>query len=526
MLLDPGFLIVQTLNGLQLAALLFLLSIGLSVVFGLMNFINLAHGTLFMAGAYLALSAVRAFDSFWLALLLAPLGVAVLGALLYLVLLRHLERADPMRQVLATFGLIFVGVELVDLVWGSLPHTIAVPPLLAGSSTILGQVYPTYRLFIIALGVVLFVLLYAALERTRLGAVVRAGVDNRTMVAALGINIGSVFFLVFCLGCLLAGLAGAVAAPVFSIFPGMDMSVLILALIVVVLGGPGSLKGVAAVGALIIGVVDTYGQVVVPGPGADDRVRTDGRDPAVQAGRPGSRAQRKLTAAGPCTSRDRMQLPAAALLAAAAARGVVARGLLHHGTAGGDRHPGHLHHEPADPGRYDRQWCRSVTPDSSPWARIRPRPRRCSWAGRRPPALVLSMAVAALLAAAVGVFVVRLSGVFFIMITLAVGQMLHAFLFRAKLFGGDNGLAGTPRFDLAPFGLDAGDSGTFAALALLAAALVYLLLLRLTRSPFGMMLAAIHQNEHRLASLGCPVRRYKLAAFAAAGRGGREWRAR
>ena len=263
MLLDPGFLIVQTLNGLQLAALLFLLSVGLSVVFGLMNFINLAHGTLFMAGAYLALSAVRAFDSFWLALLLAPLGVAVLGGLLYLVLLRHLERADPMRQVLATFGLIFVGVEVVDLVWGSLPHTIAVPPVLAGGSLILGQVYPTYRLFIIALGVLLFALLYAALERTRLGAVVRAGVDDRDMVAALGINIGSVFLLVFCLGCLLAGLAGAVAAPVFSIFPGMDLSVLILALIVVVLGGPGSLKGVAA-GSLIIGVVDTYGQVVVP----------------------------------------------------------------------------------------------------------------------------------------------------------------------------------------------------------------------------------------------------------------------
>ena len=262
-LLDPGFLIVQTLNGLQLAALLFLLSIGLSVVFGLMNFINLAHGTLFMAGAYLALTAVRAFDSFWLALLLAPLGVAVLGGLLYLVLLRHLERADPMRQVLATFGLIFVGIEVVDLVWGSLPHTIDIPLLLAGSSTILGQGYPTYRLFIIALGVLLFVLLYAVLERTRLGAVVRAGVDNRSMVAALGINIGAVFFLVFCLGCLLAGLAGAVAAPVFSIFPGMDLSVLILALIVVVLGGPGSLKGVA-VGSLIIGVADTYGQVVVP----------------------------------------------------------------------------------------------------------------------------------------------------------------------------------------------------------------------------------------------------------------------
>ena len=263
MLLDPGFVIVQTLNGLQLSALLFLLSIGLSVVFGLMNFINLAHGTLFMVGAYLALSVVRAFESFWLALLLAPLGVALIGGVLYLVLLRHMQRADPMKQVLVTFGLIFVGIETVDIIWGSLPHIIEVPALLSGRSSVLGQVYPTYRLFIIALGVVAFLLLYLGLERTRVGAIVRAGVDDRTMVAALGIDIGRVFFLVFCLGCLLAGVAGVVAAPVLAIAPGMDMSVLILALIVVVLGGPGSLKGVA-LGALIIGIADTYGQVVLP----------------------------------------------------------------------------------------------------------------------------------------------------------------------------------------------------------------------------------------------------------------------
>ena len=260
---DPGFLIVQTLNGLQLSALLFLLSIGLSVVFGLMNFINLAHGTLFMIGAYLGLSTMRAFDSFWLALLLAPVGVALLGAALYVLLLRHMQRMDPMRQVLVTFGLVFVGFEAVVIVWGPLPHGIEVPPLLSGGSTVLGQVYPTYRLFVIALGVAVFLLLHLGLERTRLGAIVRAGVDDRAMVAALGIDVGRVFFFVFCLGCLLAGLAGVVAAPVFSIFPGMDMSVLILALIVVVLGGPGSLKG-AGLGSLIIGVADTYGQVVAP----------------------------------------------------------------------------------------------------------------------------------------------------------------------------------------------------------------------------------------------------------------------
>ncbi len=263
MLLDPGFLIVQTLNGLQLSMLLFLLSIGLSVVFGMMNFINLAHGTLYMVGAYLALSTVRWFESYWVALILAPLGVALIGAVFYAVLLRHMQRQSPMRQVLVTFGLIFVGFDAVRMVWGALPHTIPIPAALDGSVTVFGEIYPTYRLFIIALGVAVLVALHFGLERTRLGAVVRAGVDDRRMVAALGIDVDRAFFLVFCLGCWLAGLAGVVSAPVFSIFPGMDMSILILTLIVVVVGGPGSLKG-AVVGSLVIGMVDTYGQVLAP----------------------------------------------------------------------------------------------------------------------------------------------------------------------------------------------------------------------------------------------------------------------
>ncbi|MCY4220851.1 MAG: branched-chain amino acid ABC transporter permease [Thiotrichales bacterium] len=263
MLLDPGFLIVQTLNGLQLSMLLFLLSIGLSVVFGMMNFINLAHGTLYMVGAYLALSSVRWFDSYWVALVLAPLGVALIGAVFYAVLLRHMQRQSPMRQVLVTFGLIFVGFDAVRMVWGALPHTIPIPAALDGSVTVFGEIYPTYRLFIIALGVTVLIALHFGLERTRLGAVVRAGVDDRRMVAALGIDVERAFFLVFCLGCWLAGLAGVVSAPVFSIFPGMDMSILILTLIVVVVGGPGSLKG-AVVGSFVIGMVDTYGQVLAP----------------------------------------------------------------------------------------------------------------------------------------------------------------------------------------------------------------------------------------------------------------------
>ena len=263
MLLEPQFLIIQTLNGLQLSALLFLLAVGLSVVFGMMNFINLAHGTLYMLGAYLAVSVVSWFDSFWMALLLAPIGVAGVGAALYWLLLRRLATAEPMKQVLVTFGLIFVGFDVVRLIWGRLPYSVPVPDALAGSILVLGEIYPVYRLFIIALGLAVLIALGVGLACTRVGAIVRAGVDDRAMVAALGINVDATFFAVFCLGCYLAGLAGVVSAPVFSVFPGMDMSVLILALIVVVVGGPGSLKG-AAVGALIIGMADTYGQVMMP----------------------------------------------------------------------------------------------------------------------------------------------------------------------------------------------------------------------------------------------------------------------
>lgn len=262
-LLSPEFLVLQVLNGLQLSMLLFLLSVGLSVVFGMMNFINLAHGTLYMFGAYLGLSAVQAFGSFWIALALAPIGVAAIGAALYLLLFRHVRAESPMKQVLVTFALIFVGIETVRLIWGPLEQSIDAPEALSQPVMVLGEAYPSYRLFIIALGLMVMMALYLGLERTRIGAIVRAGVDNAMMTRALGVNIDRILFFIFCLGCYLAGLAGVVAAPTGSLFPGMDMSVLILALIVVVVGGPGSLKG-AAVGSLIIGMADTFGQVVIP----------------------------------------------------------------------------------------------------------------------------------------------------------------------------------------------------------------------------------------------------------------------
>jgi branched-chain amino acid transport system permease protein len=261
-LLDLNFIGIQVLNGLQLSMLLFMLAVGLSVVFGLLDFLNLAHATFYMISAYIALTITQETGSFWLALLVAPIVVVLIGIVFYQILLKRLQ-GSHMKQVLVTFGLIFVGLDAVRMIWGQSFHTVAEPALLAVNFALLDQTYPAYRFFIIGVGLLTVVLLYLGLERTRLGAIVRAGVDDREVAASLGINIDLAFFAVFCLGIYLAGVAGVVAAPLVTVYPGMDMSVLILALIVVVVGGPGNLKG-AVVGSLLIGMADTFGVVLLP----------------------------------------------------------------------------------------------------------------------------------------------------------------------------------------------------------------------------------------------------------------------
>jgi branched-chain amino acid transport system permease protein len=257
-------MIIQLLNAAQLSMLLFLLAVGLSVVFGLMNFFNLAHGTLFMVGAYIGLQIAVTTGSFWLALLGAPAATALIGSALYLLLFRRLQGGEPLRQVLLTFGLIFVGLDAVRMIWGNHGYAVDAPELLTGSVSVFGADYPTYRLFVIVVGLAVLALLWLLLDRTRIGATVRAAVDDGETAQCVGIDIDRLFFWIFALGCFLAGLAGIVAAPVLSVSPGMDMNVLILTLIVVVIGGPGSLKG-AALGAVLIGFVDTYGRVFLPG---------------------------------------------------------------------------------------------------------------------------------------------------------------------------------------------------------------------------------------------------------------------
>ncbi|MCR9156884.1 MAG: branched-chain amino acid ABC transporter permease [Rhodobacteraceae bacterium] len=259
---DLGFWTLQALNALQLSMLLFLLSIGLTVIFGLMHFVNLAHGSLYALGAYFAAS-LAAVGGYWMGFFLAPVAVAGVGVLLYSGLIKRMRKSGPMAQVLVTFGLIFAMLDLTRIFWGDLALAIEVPALLDGRLAFLGVEYPTYRLFIIALGLAIFTALAFVLGRTQIGAMIRAGVDNDAMAACLGINVERLFFIVFCFGCALAGLAGAVAAPLLSVTSDMGLQILIPTLIVIVIGGLGSLKGAVA-GSLIYGFVQTFGAVLAP----------------------------------------------------------------------------------------------------------------------------------------------------------------------------------------------------------------------------------------------------------------------
>lgn len=259
---DLGFWTLQGLNALQLSMLLFLLSIGLTVIFGLMHFVNLAHGSLYALGAYFA-ATLAGFGGYWAGFFLAPVAVAGVGMLLYSGLIRRMRKSGPMAQVLVTFGLIFALLDLTRLFWGDLALAIELPEVLSGRMAFLGVEYPVYRLFIIGLGLAIFAALAFVLSRTQIGAMIRAGVDNDAMAACLGINVERLFFIVFCVGCALAGLAGAVAAPLLSVTPDMGLQILIPTLIVIVIGGLGSLKGAIA-GSLIFGFVQTFGAVLAP----------------------------------------------------------------------------------------------------------------------------------------------------------------------------------------------------------------------------------------------------------------------
>ena len=262
--MDPILLLTQALNGLQLGVMLFLMAAGLTLVFGIMGLINLAHGSLYMVGAYAMAGLFAWSGSFLTAVAGAIVLVAALGAVIEVLAMRLLYRRDHLDQVLATFGLILFFNELMRLVWGSAAIFVTVPTALSHTVEILpGAPYPAYRLAVIAVGVAVAVGLYLLIARTRLGMLIRAGASNRTMVSALGVNITLLYTAVFALGAALAALAGAMAGPILSVEPGMGEPVLILTLVVIVVGGIGSIRG-AFVAALLIGFIDTIGRAFLP----------------------------------------------------------------------------------------------------------------------------------------------------------------------------------------------------------------------------------------------------------------------
>ncbi|RNF34159.1 branched-chain amino acid ABC transporter permease [Paracoccus methylarcula] len=256
--------LLQLLNGVQFGILLFLIAAGLTLVFGIMDFVNLAHGVVYMIGAYLAVTFTSMTGSYGLGLLLTLPATLLVGLVLELSVFRRLYDRPHLDQVLATFGLVMIITEGVQVIWGAAPLSVPMPELLSGSVPLIGAMrYPVFRLVIIAAGLLTALGLYLVIGHTRIGMRLRAGASNRAMVAALGVDIGKLFTVIFAFGAMLAGFAGAMVAPVLTVDPGMGEQVLILAFVVIVIGGIGSVRGAFA-GALLVGLVDTLGRSFGP----------------------------------------------------------------------------------------------------------------------------------------------------------------------------------------------------------------------------------------------------------------------
>lgn len=256
--------LLQLLNGVQFGVLLFLIAAGLTLVFGIMDFVNLAHGVLYMVGAYMVATFAAITGGFGTGLLLAMPATLLIGLALEFLVFRKLYDRPHLDQVLATFGLVMIINEGVRIIWGASPLSVPMPELLSGSIPLVGPLqYPVYRLAIIAVGLAVALVLYLLINHSRIGMLLRAGATHRPIVSALGVNISRLFTMVFAFGAMLAGFAGAMVSPILSVDSGMGESVLILAFVVIVIGGIGSIRG-AFLGAILVGTVDTLGRTFGP----------------------------------------------------------------------------------------------------------------------------------------------------------------------------------------------------------------------------------------------------------------------
>ncbi|MEJ6564580.1 MAG: branched-chain amino acid ABC transporter permease [Burkholderiales bacterium] len=260
--MDAATVLIQAMNGIQYGLLLFLVASGLTLIFGIMGVINIAHGSFYMIGAYLAWSLMGWVGSFWIGLIVGVTVALLLGLVLEWLFIRFLYDRDHLQQVLVTYGLILIFSELRSMIWGDDVHSVPIPELLNGSIQLTENLaYPIYRLWLSGVCIVIAILMFLGIQHTRLGMMIRAGESDREMTKSLGINIGLVYRFIFALGVSLAAFSGMISAPISSVFPGMGSQVLIVSFVVVVIGGLGSIKG-AMIAALLVGLIDTFGKVI------------------------------------------------------------------------------------------------------------------------------------------------------------------------------------------------------------------------------------------------------------------------
>lgn len=511
-------LVAQLLNGLVYGVLLFLMAAGLSLIFGLMNVVSLAHGSFFMLGAFFGLSIYNFTGSFWLALILAPVPVLIIGILIELLFLRPLYRRGHMDQVLLTFGFTFVFFDLVQTVWGRVVLRLPAPETLQGTVQIGLGVFSAYRLFLIGFGFAIALLLWLLLERSRIGAMVRAGVDNAQMAAGLGGNIPALFTGIFGVGVALAAIGGIAAGPVLGLYPGMDTEILIPAFIVIVIGGMGSLRG-AFVGSLLIGIADTFGKayfqsialfLIYLAMAAVLLIRPQGLfgikysdisiAPAVAI--TSARATTQTRTAGLFVLLVLLVLP---FLLSDYPRALVSEiliiaifamsldlllgftGLMSFGHAG-----------------FFGLGAYSVAVLGTLFGMN-------AWIG-----LAAGVIIAGCGAALIGLFCVRTGGIPFLMLTLAFSQLLFSIALKWRdVTGGSDGmaLAEKPSF----FGFELSNSLAMYFMALSFFVLVFWSLRRLLNAPLGHVFVGIRENEPRMNAIGYPTRVYKLASFTIAG---------
>jgi len=511
-------ILAQLLNGLVYGVLLFLMAAGLSLIFGLMNVVSLAHGSFFMLGAFIGFSLFQITGDFWIALVLAPVAVAAMGVIMEYLFMRRLYRRGHMDQVLLTFGFTFVFFDIVQSVWGRTVLRVPTPSALQVAIHVGFGVFSAYRLFLIALGVLLALAMWLVLERSRLGAMVRAGVDDAAMAAGLGGNIPALFTGIFGAGVALAGLGGIAAAPVLGVYPGLDAEIMIPAFIVIVIGGMGSLRG-AFMGSMLIGEADTFGKAYFPEialfliyllMAAVLLVRPQGLFGIKYAGLTAPPAVAHVSA--PATRQAKLVglVALAAMLAFPFLVPNYPRALVTEiyifaiFAMSLDLLLGFTGLMSLGHAAYFGLGAYAVAILGNFFGLD-------AWLG-----VAAGVLTAGLGAAAIGFFCVRMSGIPFLMLTLAFAQLVFSVALKWRdLTGGSDGMAiaEKPGF----FGFDLSHTLPMYFMALVFFLASYWALRRLLNAPLGHVFVGIRENEPRMAAIGYPTRAYKLLAFTIAG---------